>query len=186
MPDDVGGLGEQQPRCASKGEVVKENAVYAVQEGCQRVDDAVDGEFLELLLEEFDGGKADGAEDGGASKSAEEEARGGRPFFADVEGAVYGGGVGVVGQKAKRDRTVARVNGVEGVFEGFGARVVGAVCDNALHVVRAGGFVGKDFGVDFVDDAHAVLQEAECGCWEDAVADFGDGGEGGRGFCRDD
>lgn len=70
---------------------------------------------------------------------------------------------------------MAGVGGGEGVAaEGL----VDAVGEDAVDVVWAGVRVREEGGVDVVEDAHAVLQEADCRGGEQAVAHGAQGGDG--------
>lgn len=70
--------------------------------------------------------------------------------------------------------------------DGEGGPGVYSVCGDGGDEVRARGRVGEDFGLDFVDDAHAVLEDHDCGVLREAAGDGAEGGDGVVGLGRDD
>ena len=186
VPVDEGGFGDEHVLDDVEGAVGAEHgAVGDVEERGERVEEGVGGEFFELEHEEVEVGVGGGAEDGGAGEGAEEEAGGeggGVEFF--VGGVVFraiGGGEGGGEQVGDGGRGKGVVVGVAvdaeggdahaGVDDGEGAVEVAAVGDDADEVGGAGGRVGEDFRVEFVDLAKAVLHEADGGVLVDAVFD---------------
>ncbi|KAB8356395.1 hypothetical protein FH972_023978 [Carpinus fangiana] len=166
-------LGEQQAKDAAGGGVVQQIAVAAVEQHRQRVDDAVDGELLELALQQVERGDGSGGQHWQLDELVQQGAGGVR------EGAVRGARV-VARQDAQGHGAVA------GVARREQAGLGHAVGVDADEVVGAGGGVGEDGGVDLVDDAHAVLQEEDRGVAGEAVLDAGQGFDGRAGFDGDD
>lgn len=85
-----------------------------------------------------------------------------------------------VGDVAELDVAEAALDDGEGGFSVY------SVCGDGGDEVWAGGRVGEDFGFDFVDYAHAVLEYHDCGVLCEAAGDGAEGGDGVVGLGRDD